>query len=124
MTHFLNNYYKVKRSFFSEKKYFFLILIISILVLISAYVLEYFFNYPPCKLCLYQRIPYVVLIFLTSNKYGMGVLPHFCLSSELHYSIVFLPKKLLGLLKIKKNGMSVPSGIPYFCLSSTWHVLL
>ena len=69
MPDFFENNYKVKRSFFSDKKYFWLILIISVLVLISAYVLEYFFNYPPCKLCLYQRIPYFVLIFLAISSF-------------------------------------------------------
>ena len=69
MPHFFNNNSKVKNSLFSEKIYFLLILIISIFVLISAYVLEYFFNYPPCKLCLYQRIPYFILIFLAISSF-------------------------------------------------------
>ena len=32
--------------------------------LISAYVIEYGFGHKPCKLCIYQRFPYIVSILL------------------------------------------------------------
>ena len=34
------------------------------LVLISAFVIEYGLNHKPCKLCLYERIPYILSILL------------------------------------------------------------
>ena len=34
------------------------------LVLISAFVIEYGLSYQPCKLCLYERIPYILSILL------------------------------------------------------------
>jgi len=34
------------------------------LVLISAFVIEYGFDHQPCKLCLYERIPYFLSILL------------------------------------------------------------
>ena len=34
------------------------------LVLISAFVIEYGLNHQPCKLCLYERIPYILSILL------------------------------------------------------------
>ena len=34
------------------------------LVLISAFVIEYGLNHPPCKLCYYERIPYILSILL------------------------------------------------------------
>ena len=34
------------------------------LVLISAFVLEYGLSHQPCKLCLYERIPYILSILL------------------------------------------------------------
>jgi disulfide bond formation protein DsbB len=37
---------------------------LSILPLISVYVLEYFFEIQPCKFCIYQRIPFFILSFL------------------------------------------------------------
>ena len=34
------------------------------LVLISAFVIEYGLNHQPCRLCLYERIPYILSILL------------------------------------------------------------
>ena len=34
------------------------------LVLISAFVIEYMLGHQPCKLCLYERIPYILSILL------------------------------------------------------------
>jgi len=33
-------------------------------ILLIAYYLEYFLNLKPCILCIYQRIPYFIIIFL------------------------------------------------------------
>ena len=41
------------------------ILILSFLVLISAFIIEFALGHEPCKLCIYQRIPYLIAIFLT-----------------------------------------------------------
>ncbi len=44
----------------------FLIFILFIVsaVLISAFIIQYGLGYSPCKLCLYERIPYILSIFL------------------------------------------------------------
>lgn len=34
----------------------------SIIALAAAYIAEYFFGLKPCTLCLYQRVPYAVII--------------------------------------------------------------
>ena len=34
------------------------------LVLISAFIIEYMLGHQPCKLCLYERIPYILSILL------------------------------------------------------------
>lgn len=46
-------------------------LFISISPLLLAYTSQYYFNLPPCELCIYQRIPYwlIILISLCSLKY-------------------------------------------------------
>ena len=60
---------------FNLKNYFFLIFLISIFSLLSAIYIEFVLNQKPCKLCIYQRIPYVLAIFIsflgisTKNKY-------------------------------------------------------
>ena len=48
-----------------EKKYFLIVFIVSAFILISAYVLELFFNHPPCNLCEYQRVPYFLLLLIS-----------------------------------------------------------
>ena len=45
---------------------FFLLILIT-LVLVSAYIIEYKLGYQPCKLCIYQRIPYFFSILLIAN---------------------------------------------------------
>ena len=50
-----------------NKKFLFTILIFISLVLVSAYVIEYKLNHEPCKLCLYERIPYFLSILLITK---------------------------------------------------------
>ena len=47
------------------KKYFLLIFFISIFSLIYAIYVEFILSHKPCKLCIYQRIPYVLAIFIS-----------------------------------------------------------
>ena len=46
----------------STKKIFLYLLIYSILSLSFALFLEYYLGYKPCQLCLYQRIPYLLIL--------------------------------------------------------------
>ena len=48
----------------TENSFFLFILLISILTILSALYIEYILSIPACKLCLYQRIPYVISIFI------------------------------------------------------------
>lgn len=41
---------------------FFLIFCVSSGALLFAYIAEFFFNLVPCMLCIYQRIPYFILL--------------------------------------------------------------
>jgi disulfide bond formation protein DsbB len=45
------------------------ILITCLVVLASAYILEFFFGFEPCPLCLKQRIPYFIVIGLLFVNY-------------------------------------------------------
>jgi len=63
----------------TNKKILFSILVFASLVLVSAFVIEYRLEHKPCKLCLYQRIPYFLSILLIIkmffiNKYERATL--------------------------------------------------
>ena len=47
-----------------DKKFLFSILVFTSLVLVSAFIIEHQLGHKPCKLCLYQRIPYFLSILL------------------------------------------------------------
>ena len=70
MTEFNKNIFNSLNLLSITNKYFYIILFLSSLVLIAAYGLEIIGNLPPCKLCLYQRIPYIVAIFLCFFGYS------------------------------------------------------
>ena len=40
------------------------LLIVISLTLISVFIIEYVLGHEPCKLCIYQRIPYIIAILL------------------------------------------------------------
>ena len=44
--------------------FYLFILLISIFTILSALYIEYILSVPACKLCLYQRIPYIFSIFI------------------------------------------------------------
>ena len=50
----------------NQKNNIFLIFILFIILaaLVSAFIIQYGLGHQPCKLCLYQRIPYILSIFL------------------------------------------------------------
>ena len=50
-----------------NKKILFGILIFICFVLIFAFVVEYTFGHQPCKLCLYERIPYFLSVFFITK---------------------------------------------------------
>ena len=46
------------------RRFYIIIFIFSLLSLIIALYIEFFLEYSPCKLCIYQRIPYLIAIFI------------------------------------------------------------
>ena len=49
----------------NRKNFYLVILSISLISLISALYVEYILQYEPCKLCIYQRLPYIAAIFVS-----------------------------------------------------------
>ena len=56
--------------FVKRKSFYLLIFIFSILAIFFALYVEYYLQYKPCKLCLYQRIPYIIAIFISFVGYN------------------------------------------------------
>ena len=56
-----------------NKKFLFTLLIFISLVLVSAFVIEYGFNHQPCKLCLYERIPYFLSFLLITKIFFINI---------------------------------------------------
>ena len=54
----MNNIFKIKN-------FYIIIFIFSLLSLLIALYIEFYLGYSPCKLCLYQRVPYLMAIFIT-----------------------------------------------------------
>ncbi len=50
--------------FTNRKNFYFIIFLISVTSILSALYVEFVLNYKPCKLCIYQRIPYLAAIFI------------------------------------------------------------
>ena len=74
----------------STKKTFLYLLIYSILSLSFALFLEYYLGYKPCQLCLYQRIPYLLILifsfvgfFFPKNLYWLYTIMIFFISSTI-----------------------------------------
>jgi len=74
----------------STKKIFLYLLIYSFLSLSFALFLEYVLNYKPCQLCLYQRIPYLLILifsfvgfFFSKNLYWLYTIMIFFISSTI-----------------------------------------
>ena len=82
--------------FLNKKKFYIFIFIYSLSAIFFALYVEYILQYAPCKLCLYQRIPYVVAIFISFIGYNY-----------------FKNKKILILILIVFSASSLISGYHY-----------
>ena len=49
----------------NRKSFYLIIFFISLISIISALYIEYILQYQPCKLCIYQRLPYLAAIFVS-----------------------------------------------------------
>ena len=56
--------------FLNKKKFYLFILFYSLFAIFFALYVEYILGYKPCKLCLYQRVPYIVAIFISFVGYN------------------------------------------------------
>ena len=48
----------------NSKNIFYLTILFSIFAILSAFFMQYVLGHAPCKLCIYQRIPYYLIILI------------------------------------------------------------
>ena len=58
------------KLFYDRKSFYLFILAFSIFSILFALYVEYFLQYKACRLCIYQRIPYVLAIFISFLGYN------------------------------------------------------
>tara|TARA_B100001250_G_C19519986_1_gene665571 strand:+ start:112 stop:588 length:477 start_codon:yes stop_codon:yes gene_type:complete len=56
--------------FLNKKNFYLFILFYSLLAIFFVLYVEYVLGYKPCKLCLYQRVPYIIAIFISFVGYN------------------------------------------------------
>tara|TARA_B100001250_G_scaffold177964_1_gene152960 strand:- start:1288 stop:1764 length:477 start_codon:yes stop_codon:yes gene_type:complete len=56
--------------FLNKKKFYLFILFYSLFAILFALYVEHILMYKPCKLCIYQRIPYIAAIFISFVGYN------------------------------------------------------
>tara|TARA_B100000401_G_scaffold397110_1_gene307010 strand:+ start:110 stop:586 length:477 start_codon:yes stop_codon:yes gene_type:complete len=54
----------------NKKNFYLFILFYSLLAICFALYVEYILGYKACKLCLYQRVPYIIAIFISFIGYN------------------------------------------------------
>ncbi len=78
----------------SKKNLFTGIFLISFIALVSAYLIEYILGHQPCNLCVYERIPYFLAIFIVLINYKYDKLEKYFI---LLLAIIFLIATALSL---------------------------
>tara|TARA_B100000427_G_scaffold86488_2_gene71047 strand:- start:3889 stop:4365 length:477 start_codon:yes stop_codon:yes gene_type:complete len=53
------------KIFLNRKNFYVFILIYSLLSIFFALYVEHVLQYKPCKLCLYQRVPFLIAVFIS-----------------------------------------------------------
>ena len=84
---------KIKMIQQISKKILFIILIFISLILVSAFVIEYNLGHQPCKLCLYERIPYFLSILLIGKIF---IIKSYEKVTLLILSLTFIISSILG----------------------------
>ena len=85
-------------------KFLFAILIFISLILVSAFIIEYKLGHKPCKLCLYERVPYIISVLLIIT----------CLSSNI--SELSLTKIINGIKKKNFTSEEVAASFINNCI--------
>ena len=76
--------------FLNKKNFYIIILIYSLLAILFALYVEHILQYKACKLCLYQRMPYLLAIFISFIGYNYSKNNKILILIIIIFSISFL----------------------------------
>ena len=76
--------------FLNKKNFYIIILIYSLLAILFALYVEHVLQYKACKLCLYQRMPYLLAIFISFIGYNYSKNNKILILIIIIFSISFL----------------------------------
>ena len=76
--------------FLNKKNFYIIILIFSLLAILFALYVEHILQYKACKLCLYQRMPYLLAIFISFIGYNYSKNNKILILIIIIFSISFL----------------------------------
>ena len=76
---------------FKKKNYLQILFVLSVLILTSAFIIEYIFGYQPCNLCIIERFPYIlaIIILLLNNNFK---------KNQIFYSVLLILVFLFSIL--------------------------
>ena len=122
--------------------FYLIILSISLISIISALYIEYILLYQPCKLCIYQRLPYLAAIFVSfigfnysnNDKILIVTIMIFALSSILSGYHFGIENSIFDELSACTNGSSyslnksellesLKKSMPANCKDATFNIL-
>ena len=87
---------------FKKKNYLQILFVLSILILGSALIIEYFFGYRPCNLCKIERIPYGLSIIILILNYNFR-------KNQIFYSVLLILVFLFSII-ISIYHLSIEQG--------------
>jgi len=66
-----------------KETYLKILFLLSFIILITAYTIQYLLGYQPCKLCIIERIPYILAIIILILNYNFK-------KKEIFFSVLLL----------------------------------
>ena len=129
-------------SFPNRKNFYLIIFLISLISIISALYIEYILQYEPCKLCIYQRLPYIAAILISfigfnySNNDQILIITimifalstiisgyHFGIENNLFDELSACVNDSLDILNKSKLLESLNQSMPVNCKDATFKIL-
>ena len=126
----------------NRKNFYLIILLISVTSILLALYVEFVLEYKPCKLCVYQRIPYLAAVFISligfnyyKNDNILIILIiiftlsaiisgyHFGVENNFFDELSSCSNNSLDLLSKKEIKESLGKQMPINCKDSTFQIL-